>query len=102
MYMIEDSAPGRPSSSVTPLESQAVTPSERGPRRAAQTESHCLHKAMTGCSAIRAGVTSAVKWLLETLKKSLCATALVTLVMIGAMLIIRELGWFALHSDQTD
>ena len=53
-------------------------------------------------SAIRAGVTSALKWLLETLKKSLCATALVTLVMIGAMLIIRELGWFALHSDQTD
>ena len=101
---LEDSAnPAPPSSSRTPVGSQEVTPSkECAGRGVLAGRSQCLHKAHRGTAYIRAGVTSAVKWLLETLKKSLCATALVSIVMIGAVLIIRELGWFALHSDQTD
>ena len=98
---LEDSA--RPPSSVTPVGSQEMTPSKECAARGVLAErSQCLHKAHRGTAYIRAGVSSAVKWLLETLKKSLCATALVCLVMTGAVLLIRELGWLALHSDQTD
>ena len=98
--MVEDSAPTP--SYVTPVESQVTPSKECAARGVLAGRSQCLHKAHRGTAYIRAGVSSAVKWLLETLKKSLCATALVCLVMTGAVLLILELGWFALHSDQTD
>ena len=77
-----------------PLDEKATSQEDAPVRR-----SQGLHKAPGLGMRLRAGAAATIRQGCKETRKSLCATAIVSILLILTIIAIRELGWIRLHAS---